>query len=130
MMRQRNYALTCGYADGNEAARVAPDPVHKLLAERDPLSGQDLASQSTLSRFVNAVGPKDHYCLGEALVKMVIGGLEVISTRVRPDDLTDRVDPEDKGVTSGHSLPLAAAQGIRASFRSSPRTSPQSLPEH
>ena len=72
LLRQRVYGLACGYADGNDAARLAPDPVHKLLVERDPLSGEDLASQPTLSRFENAVGPKELYRLGEALAESVI----------------------------------------------------------
>jgi hypothetical protein len=31
------------------------DPIQKLLCGRDPVSGEDLASQPTLSRFENAV---------------------------------------------------------------------------
>ena len=56
LVRQRVYGIACGYADCNDAARLAQDPVHKLLLERDPLAGPDLASQATLSRFENAVG--------------------------------------------------------------------------
>lgn len=40
LVRQRVYGLACGYADGNDAARLAPDPVHKLLVERDPSPGR------------------------------------------------------------------------------------------
>ena len=54
LFRQRLFAIACGYADGNDAARLADDPVMKLLAGRDPLSGGSLASQPTLSRFENA----------------------------------------------------------------------------
>jgi len=50
------FGLACGYADCNDAARLADDAIHKLLLERDPLAGPALASQPTLSRFENAVG--------------------------------------------------------------------------
>jgi len=36
-------------ADGNEVAGLADDALHKLLLDRDPLTGPDLASQPTLS---------------------------------------------------------------------------------
>ena len=51
LMRQRIYGLACGYEDANDAARIGADPMHKLLAGRDPIKGLDLASQPTLSRF-------------------------------------------------------------------------------
>jgi hypothetical protein len=72
LIRQRVYGLVCGYADGNDAARLAADPVHKLLVGRDPLAGPDLASQPTLSRFENSVGPKQLYGWGQALAEAVI----------------------------------------------------------
>jgi len=55
LVRQRLYAIACGYPDGNDAARLAEDPIQKLLIGRDPISGAALASQPTLSRFENAV---------------------------------------------------------------------------
>ena len=58
LVRQRVFGLCCGYADANDAARLAQDPVHKLLLGRDPIEGVGLASQPTLSRFENAVGPR------------------------------------------------------------------------
>ena len=73
LVSQRVYGLACGYADCNDAARLADDPIHKALLGRDPIDGDALASQSTLSRFENAVGPKDLYRFGEALAESVIG---------------------------------------------------------
>jgi hypothetical protein len=55
LLRQRVFGIACGYADCNDAARLADDAIHKLLLDRDPLAGRALASQSTLSRFENAV---------------------------------------------------------------------------
>ncbi|TAK52157.1 MAG: hypothetical protein EPO25_14365 [Gammaproteobacteria bacterium] len=60
LLRQRQYAIACGYPDGNDASRLAADPIHKLLCDRDPLRGEDLASQPTLSRFEKAVRRADH----------------------------------------------------------------------
>ena len=44
-----------GHPDCNDGDRLADDPIHKLLLDRDPFSGERLASQPTLSRFENAV---------------------------------------------------------------------------
>ena len=57
LMLQRVHGLACGYPDANDAARLAGDPIHKMLVSRDPVAGRDLASQSTLSHFENAAGP-------------------------------------------------------------------------
>jgi hypothetical protein len=72
LLRQRVFGLACGYADGNDAARLSDDPIQKLLVGRDPVSGEALASQPTLSRFENAVGPRALYRLGRVLAERVI----------------------------------------------------------
>jgi Transposase DDE domain group 1 len=72
LLAQRVFAIACGYPDANDAARLATDPIHKLLLDRDPIAGTDLASQPTLSRFENAVGSKELYRLSEALAASVI----------------------------------------------------------
>lgn len=72
MLAQRIYGIACGYADANDAARLASDPIHKLLVGRDPIEGADLASQPTLSRFENAVDRKQLYRMGERLAERVI----------------------------------------------------------
>jgi Transposase DDE domain group 1 len=72
LLRQRLYAIACGYQDGNDAARLGEDPIQKLLVGRDPLSGPTLASQPTLSRFENAPRRADLYRMGEALAECLI----------------------------------------------------------
>ena len=72
IFQQRMFGIACGYADGNDAARIANDPVFKLLAGRDPLTGSALASQPTLSRFENAVRSGDLLQMSEALAEAVI----------------------------------------------------------
>jgi hypothetical protein len=72
LVAQRIFGLACGYADGNDADRLAEDPIQKLLLDRDPIGGQALASQPTLSRFENAVGPRALYQMGRELAATVI----------------------------------------------------------
>ena len=72
LLRQRVFGLACGYADCNDAARLAGDAIHKLLVGRDPLAGPALASQPTLSRFENAVGTRELIAMGHVLADTVI----------------------------------------------------------
>jgi len=72
LLTQRVMAIACGYEDANDAARLASDPVHKLLVGRDPIEGDDLASQPTLSRFENTPNRKPLFRMGEALADVVI----------------------------------------------------------
>lgn len=72
LVRQRLYAIACGYPDGNDAGRLGSDPIQKLLCGRDPIEGEELASQPTLSRFENSVDRADLYRMGVALAESVI----------------------------------------------------------
>jgi hypothetical protein len=72
LLRQRIYGLASGYADANDAARLAHDPIFKLLLDRSPIAGPELSSQPTLSRFENSIGSKENYRLALALALSVI----------------------------------------------------------
>jgi hypothetical protein len=72
LVGQRVFSMACGYPDANDSARLSEDPIYKLLLDRDPIEGRDLASQSTLSRFENGVGVKELYRAGEFLAESVI----------------------------------------------------------
>ncbi|HEY7115880.1 MAG TPA: IS1380 family transposase [Tepidisphaeraceae bacterium] len=72
LVRQRVYGLAAGYLDGNDAARLADDPVHKLVLDREPLTGPALGSQPTLSRFENTVGRRDLIRVGHRMARTVI----------------------------------------------------------
>lgn len=72
LLRQRIYGLASGYADANDAARLAHDPVFKLLLDRAPIDGRELSSQPTLSRFENAIGPRENYRLAMELALAII----------------------------------------------------------
>jgi len=103
LIRQRVFGIACGYEDCNDAARLSADPVHKLMIDRDPMRGVDLASQSTLSRFENALGAKSLMRMGLALADTVIarhrkrlGG--------RAKQITVELDPTDDPTHGGQQL--------------------------
>ena len=72
LLAQRVFAIACGYPDCNDAARLAEDPVHKLMVGRDPVEDEALGSQPTLSRFENSVDSKDLFRMADALAETVI----------------------------------------------------------
>jgi hypothetical protein len=95
LLRQRLFGIACGYADGNDAARLSSDPVHKLLIDRDAFTGAMLASQPTLSRFENAPRRADLYRMGEALAECVIERHRRRLGRRRCEHITIDLDPTD-----------------------------------
>ena len=72
LLAQRIFGLACGHPDANDADRLADDPIHKLLLGRDPIDGDPLASQPTISRFENQVGSQALYAMGRDLAASVI----------------------------------------------------------
>ena len=72
LLTQRIFALACGHPDANDADRLADDPIHKLLLGRDPVAGDPLASQPTISRFENQFGGHELYAMGRELAANVI----------------------------------------------------------
>lgn len=103
LFRQRVYAIACGYPDANDAARLADDPIHKLLTDRHPIEGDTLASQPTLSRFENAIGPRALYRLGEALAAIVIERHRR-RLRGRARRVTIELDPTDHSTHGAQQL--------------------------
>jgi Transposase DDE domain group 1 len=94
LLRQRVFGIACGYADCNDAARLADDAIHKLLVDRDPIAGRALASQPTLSRFENAVGWPELRDMAHVLADTVI---ETHRRRLkgRATHITIDLDPTD-----------------------------------
>ena len=72
LLGQRVYGLALGYEDANDAARLAGDPMHKLLLGRHPIVGDALASQPTLSRFETDVTRGELLRMSEALFETVL----------------------------------------------------------
>jgi DDE family transposase len=53
LLRERVFAIACGYVDGNDLDDLRMDPAFKMACGRLPDSGTDLASQPTISRLEN-----------------------------------------------------------------------------
>lgn len=94
LLRQRIFGLACGYEDGNDAARLADDPLHKLAVGRDPVTGTALASQPTLSRFENAGSLWALARMGRTLAATVIAHHRE-RLRGRAQRITIDLDPTD-----------------------------------
>ena len=68
MIRARIFAIACGDEDGHDFGPLRSDPAFKLACGRLPETGEDLASQPTLSRLENAPSLRDAIRLSYALV--------------------------------------------------------------
>ena len=92
LLRQRVFQITQGYEDANDCNDLRGDPAFKVGCERAPLSGNDLASQPTMTRLENGVSRSDLYRLAQALADGFIA-----SYAMPPEalilDLDDTDDP-------------------------------------
>ncbi len=71
LFRERIYLIAQGYEDANDANSMRHDPLLKLAVGRSP-EEPALAGQSTLSRWENAVTPKDLLRLAAVLVDQFV----------------------------------------------------------
>jgi hypothetical protein len=94
LLAQRIFGLACGYPDANDADRLADDPIQKLLLGRDPLAGDSLASQPTISRFENGIGSQALYEMGHELAMRVVDRHHH-RRRGRARQITIDLDPTD-----------------------------------
>ncbi len=76
LIRQRVFQIGCGYEDADDCDFLRKDPAMKMACERLPVSGLPLASQPTMSRFENAVSPKELYRIGQSFVDTFITSYE------------------------------------------------------
>lgn len=95
LIHQRSFALSCGYADANDAAHLKADPIQRLLAGRDPVAGPVLASQPALSRIENALSARDVYWLTQTLADVVIGHHQIRQAGIRVRRITIDCDSTD-----------------------------------
>lgn len=72
MLRLRIFGIAAGYPDGNDAAVLGADPVLKEVCGRRGVSGDDLASQATLSRFEAGVSAREAVAMGRRLETFMI----------------------------------------------------------
>jgi hypothetical protein len=105
LLAQRVFALACGYADANDAGRIAEDPIFKLLVDRHAIDGDALASQPTLSRFENAVTRRDLVRLATTIGETVIDRHRR-RLRGRARHITIDLDPTDDLTHGGQQLAL------------------------
>ena len=88
----RMLMIAAGYEDGNDADTLRSDPMFKLALDRLP-SGQELCSQSTISRLENLPDRRALLRLGRALVEQYCGSFGTVPKCIvlDIDDTFDRV---------------------------------------
>ena len=72
ILRQRVFSIAAGYEDGTDAARLRQDPALKLACGREPVTGFDLASQPTISRFENRVTAREVVAMNRRLEDLAV----------------------------------------------------------
>ena len=103
LIQQRVFGIACGYEDCNDSARLATDPLQRLLMGRDPVTGTLLASQPTLSRFENQVDGRSLVKMGHAICDGVIARhRRRLKRKVRR--ITIDMDPTDDRTYGGQQL--------------------------
>jgi len=92
IIRFRMLMIVAGYEDGNDADTLRRDPMFKLALDRLP-SGDDLCSQSTISRLENLPDRRALLRLGRALVEQYCSSFRAVPKRIvlDIDDTFDRV---------------------------------------
>ena len=92
IIRFRMLMIASGYEDGNDADALRRDPMFKLALDRLP-AGEELCSQSTISRLENLPDRRALLRLGRALVEQYCGSFRAVPKRIvlDIDDTFDRV---------------------------------------
>jgi hypothetical protein len=75
MTRSRVYGILAGYEDQNDHDALRSDGIFKLIAGRSP-EDAPLASQPTLSRFENAIGPPSLFRLQDVFIDQFIAAFD------------------------------------------------------
>ncbi|MBM4050718.1 MAG: IS1380 family transposase [Planctomycetes bacterium] len=92
MFQERIFGISCGYPDGNDAARLSKDPAMQTACER---RGEPLASQPTLSRLENAARSTDLLRMACALTDSVIERERAKRLKKRVRRITIDMDPTE-----------------------------------
>jgi len=96
ILRARMLAIACGYEDADDLDHLRLDPAFKLACGRLPVSGADLCSQPTVSRWENAPTLREVVRMTYALVDIYCASYAVPPAAVTLD-IDDTVD-----VVHGH----------------------------
>jgi hypothetical protein len=91
IIRFRTLAIVAGYEDGNDCNTLRRDPIFKIALGRLPEQGEDLCSQSTVSRLENLPSRTDLYRMAQALVDQYCGSFPQVPDRIVLD-LDDTFD--------------------------------------
>jgi hypothetical protein len=94
MLRQRLFGILAGYEDCNDHDTLRQEPVFKLVADRLP-EDEDLASQPTLSRFENSVGPADLQRMIDFNIRTGVERLKAAHGGALPASITLDLDATD-----------------------------------
>ncbi len=92
LLSQRVFQIAAGYEDGNDCDSLRHDPILKMVCDKKPQSDKALASQPTMSRFENSLGPRDLYRIAEAILDQFIASYEKALKAILLD-LDDTDDP-------------------------------------
>ena len=97
IIRFRMLMIAAGYEDGNDADTLRRDPMFKLALGRLP-SGDELCSQSTISRLENLPDVRALLRLGRALIERYCASFRQVPQRIilDVDDTFDRVHGEQQ----------------------------------
>ncbi len=106
ILRARILAIACGYPDADDLDDLRKDPAFKLACGRLPESGDDLASQPTMSRWENAPDLRTLIQLSYAMVDLWCG-----SYRRPPKAITLDIDDTADTVHGHQQLALFNAHG-------------------
>ena len=93
LIKQRVFQIACGYEDANDCNALCSDPGFKVACDRLPISGENLASQPTMSRFENQMSRSDLYRVARAFVDCFIASYKKPPSSIilDIDDTQDRV---------------------------------------
>jgi hypothetical protein len=91
IIRFRMLAIVAGYEDGNDCNMLRHDPIFKIALGRLPDGGEDLCSQSTVSRLENLPSRTGLYRMAMALVDQYCASFPQVPDRIVLD-LDDTFD--------------------------------------
>jgi hypothetical protein len=92
MIRERMFAIACGYEDCDDLDALRHDPAFTIACERLPDSGPALASQPTLSRLENTPSWRDLTRMGLKLIDLFCASFRAVPGYIvlDIDDTPDR----------------------------------------
>ena len=92
MIRERMFAIACGYEDCDDLDELRHDPALKMACERLPETGDALASQPTLSRLENLPSWRDLARMGLKMIDLFCDSFRTVPKHIvlDIDDTTDR----------------------------------------